>query len=182
MIVAWAHPTTGVVERCAPSRARIRFQMISGLRTLLQHGYVVVATDYPGLGTDEPHPYLVGDSEARAVIDSVRAVRAIPGVLASRRYFVWGHSQGGQAALFTGMISRSYAPELTLLGVAAAAPATDLGALMQADMNTFGGRNITAMTLWSWSKVYGAPIDDVIAPAAQSGRGSPDAGVHRVSL
>jgi hypothetical protein len=34
---------------------------------LIEQGAVVVATDYPGLGTAGPHPYLVGDSEARAV-------------------------------------------------------------------------------------------------------------------
>jgi hypothetical protein len=70
-VVAWAHPTTGVVERCAPSLARKRFQMIAGLRLMLARGYVVAATDYPGLGTPEVHPYLVGESEGRAVLDSV---------------------------------------------------------------------------------------------------------------
>src|SRR6202167_5886104 len=50
-IVAWAHPTTGVVPRCAPSLAIFVFQQIQGLRTLVARGYVVAATDYPGLGT-----------------------------------------------------------------------------------------------------------------------------------
>jgi acetyl esterase/lipase len=165
-IVAWAHPTTGIVPRCAPSLAIFVFQQIAGSRPLLEQGYAIAATDYPGLGTPGPHPYLVGVSEARAVIDSVRAARSFPGLQNSDRYAVWGHSQGGQAALFTGMISRSYAPELQLLGVAAAAPATDLATLMTDDMNTTGGRNLTAMTVWSWARVFGAPIDSVVAPAA----------------
>ena len=75
---------------------------------------------------------------------------------------VWGHSQGGQAALFTGMIARTYAPELALLGVAAAAPATDLATLMNDDIDTVGGRNITAMTLWSWQRVFGAAMDKIV--------------------
>src|SRR5262249_22535089 len=145
-IVAWAHPTTGVVPRCAPSLAWFGFQQIQGLADMLARGYVVTVTDYPGLGTPETHPYLVGDSEARAVIDSVRAARTIPEVVADDRVAVWGHSQGGQAALFTGMIVNQYAPELTLVGVAAAAPATDLATLMKDDANTTGGRNLTAMT------------------------------------
>jgi acetyl esterase/lipase len=165
-IVAWAHPTTGVVPHCAPSLALFVFQQIAGSRHLLENGYAVAATDYPGLGTPGPHPYLVGESEARAVIDSVRAARSFPGLENSTRYAVWGHSQGGQAALFTGMISKSYAPELQLVGVAAAAPATDLSALMTDDLNTAGGRNLTAMTMWSWSRFYGAPIGDVVEPAA----------------
>src|SRR6202050_279613 len=135
-IVAWAHPTTGVVPPCAPSLAIFVFQQMAGLRQLVEQGAVVAATDYPGLGTKGPHPYLVGDSEARAVIDSVRAARSFPGLENSTRYAVWGHSQGGQAALFTGIIAKSYAPELTLLGVAAAAPATDLVTLMNADINS----------------------------------------------
>lgn len=165
-IVAWAHPTSGVVSHCAPSLALFVFQQMAGSRRLLENGYAIAATDYPGLGTPGPHPYLVGDSEARAVIDSVRAARSFPGLENSTRYAVWGHSQGGQAALFTGMIAKTYAPELQLVGVAAAAPATDLGALMTADLDTAGGRNLTAMTIWSWAKVFGAPMQSVVEPAA----------------
>lgn len=165
-IVAWAHPTSGIAPRCAPSRAIFIFQQIQGLRPLIARGYVVAATDYPGLGTPAPHPYLVGVSEARAVIDSVRVARNMPGAGGGARFTVWGHSQGGHAALFTGIIVKSYAPELTLLGVAAAAPATELAALMDDDMDTPGGKNITAMTLWSWQRVYGAPMDKVVDPRA----------------
>jgi acetyl esterase/lipase len=165
-IVAWAHPTTGVVARCAPSEAMFRFQMIQGLRDMVEHGYIVAATDYPGLGTSEPHPYLVGVSEARAVLDSVRAARAVAGSRASARFAVWGHSQGGQAALFTGMIAARYAPDLRLTGVAVAAPATDLATLLRADLGTPAGKNLTAMTLWSWNRVYGVPIKPFVAPDA----------------
>jgi acetyl esterase/lipase len=165
-IVAWAHPTTGIVERCAPSLARVFFESVQGLTDMLDRGYIIAATDYPGLGTPEVHPYLVGISEARAVMDSVRAARQIAGSGASTRYAVWGHSQGGHAALFTGLLAQSYAPDLQLAGVAAAAPATDLGTLMADDLGTGGGNNITAMTLWSWSRVYGAPMTQLVTPQA----------------
>jgi pimeloyl-ACP methyl ester carboxylesterase len=166
-VVAWAHPTTGTVSQCAPSLARVFFASVQGLRAMLARGYVVAATDYPGLGTPEVHPYLVGQSEARAILDSVRAAREIPGAEAGDRFTVWGHSQGGQAALFTALEVAHYAPELKLVGVAAAAPATDLAALMTEDLGTGGGNNITAMTLWSWSRVYGAPMADVVTPQAE---------------
>src|ERR1700722_3581362 len=165
-IVAWAHPTTGVVPHCAPSLAIFVFQQMAGLRELIEQGAVVAATDYPGLGTAGPHPYLVGDSEARAVIDSVRAARSLPGVGDGNSFAVWGHSQGGQASLYTGLIAKTYAPELRLVGVAAAAPATSLVTLMGDDFKSAGGKNLTAMTLWSWSRVYGAPIDKVVVPEA----------------
>jgi pimeloyl-ACP methyl ester carboxylesterase len=165
-IVAWAHPTSGITPRCAPSLAIFVFQQMQGLRSFVERGYVVAATDYPGLGTPETHPYLVGDSEARAVIDAVRVAGTMPGAGGGKRFVVWGHSQGGQASLFTGMIASSCAPELTLLGVAAAAPATDLVTLMNDDINSVGGKNITAMTLWSWHRVYDAPIDNLVDPRA----------------
>lgn len=165
-VVAWAHPTSGVVPHCAPSLATFFYQQVQGLAGMISRGYVVVATDYPGLGTPGPHPYLIGTSEARAVLDAVRAARGVPGVGTVRDFIVWGHSQGGQAALFTGIDAKSYAPDLTLLGVAAAAPATDLASLMRDDFGTAGGKSLTAMALWSWSRVYGAPIEKLILPSA----------------
>ena len=165
-IVAWAHPTTGVVPHCAPSLAVFVFQSMMGLRPMIERGVVVVATDYPGLGTAGPHPYLVGVSEGRAVIDSVRVARLMPGVGGGNRFAVWGHSQGGQASLYTGLLAKAYAPELNLVGVAAAAPATELVTLMGDDFKTTGGKNLTAMTLWSWSRVFGAPINKVVVPEA----------------
>ena len=84
-IVAWAHPTSGVVPRCAPSLAIFLFEQIQGLRSFVRDGYVVAATDYPGLGTPGPHPYLVGTSEARAVIDSVRVAATLPGAGGGKR-------------------------------------------------------------------------------------------------
>ena len=163
-IIAWAHPTTGVVPRCAPSMALFIYQQIQGLREMVDRGYVIAATDYPGLGTAETHPYLVGASEARAVLDSVRVARTLTAT--QNRFAVWGHSQGGQAALFTGLLAKAYASDLDLVGVAAAAPATDLATLLGDDINSSGGRNLTAMTLWSWSRVFGAPIDRVLDPSA----------------
>ena len=165
-IVAWAHPTSGVVPRCAPSLAIFLFEQIQGLRSFVRDGYVVAATDYPGLGTPGPHPYLVGTSEARAVIDSVRVASSLPGAGGGKKFVVWGHSQGGHAALFTGIIAKTYAPELDLLGVAAAAPATDLVTLMNEDIDSVGGKNITAMTLWSWQRVFDAKMDKVVDPRA----------------
>ena len=165
-IVAWAHPTTGIVPRCAPSLAIFIFQQIQGLRDMVRRGYIVAATDYPGLGTPGPHPYLVGKSEGRAVLNSLRAARELAGQVASNHMAIWGHSQGGQAALFAGLLAKDYAPELELAGVAVAAPATDLGTLMRDDLPTPGGKNLLAMTLWSWSRVFNASLENVVDPAA----------------
>lgn len=165
-IVAWAHPTTGVAQRCAPSLLANMYRWVPGLDDMLARGFVVAATDYPGLGTPGPHPYLVGVSEGRAVLDSVRAARALPQAGASNRFGVWGHSQGGHAALFTGEIAREYAPDLHLVGVAAAAPATRLVELFEADIDSPSGRILASMALYSWSRVFKVPLDDVVDRAA----------------
>jgi hypothetical protein len=135
-VIAWAHPTSGVVEACAPSLMPDLAGTIWGLAEMMARGYVVVATDYPGLGTPGMHPYLIGVSEGRAVLDSVRAARDLPDAGASNRFVVWGHSQGGHASLFTGELAASYAPDLKLYGVAAAAPATYLIELFDADKSS----------------------------------------------
>lgn len=96
--------------------------MMWNLPNMIAEGYIVVATDYPGLGTEGIHPYLIGESEARSVLDSVRAVRDLPNSGASNRFAVLGHRQGGHAALFTGEVAARYAPDLKLVGMAAAAP------------------------------------------------------------
>jgi acetyl esterase/lipase len=165
-VIAWAHPTSGVVEACAPSLMPDNAGMIWGLADILAKGYVVVATDYPGLGTPGIHPYLIGVSEARAVLDSVRAARNLPRTGATNRFAVWGHSQGGHAALFTGQLAASYAPELKLVGVAAAAPATYLIELFDADKATATGKELTAMALYSWTKLYNDSPTTLVEPAA----------------
>ena len=45
----------------------------------------------------------------------------LPGVHASRTVLVYGHSQGGHGALFAGELAASYAPDLHVVGVVAAA-------------------------------------------------------------
>ena len=154
-VVSWAHPTTGIDDQCAPSRSPKPYDDVQGLADFLNLGWVVVATDYQGLGTDGMHPYLVGASEAQGTIDIVRAARNLNETGASSNYFVFGHSQGGQAALFAGQMASTYAPELQLLGVAAAAPAGLLVPLFQADKNTAAGAVLGSYAVVSWSDIFG---------------------------
>ena len=161
-VIAWAHPTTGVVDRCAPTLLPGLTATIPGLDEMLLRGYAVVATDYAGLGTPGMHPYLIGASEAKAVLDSVRAAGTLRDIGATKRFAVWGHSQGGHAALFTGELAATYAPDLELVGVAAAAPATYLADLFEADQNTLAGKTLTAMTVLSWSRLFNLPLEQVI--------------------
>jgi acetyl esterase/lipase len=166
-IIAWAHPTTGVVDRCAPTLLPHLSGTVAGLEEMIGRGFVVVATDYEGLGVGGMHPYLIGQSEARSVLDSVRAARDLSVAYAGNRFAVWGHSQGGHAALFTAEEAAGYAPELKLVGVAAAAPATDLIALFKADRGSTGGDSLTAMALLSWSTIYNIHYDTILLRSAR---------------
>jgi pimeloyl-ACP methyl ester carboxylesterase len=165
-IIAWAHPTTGIAVKCAPSLRDDLVDVIPGLTQIVPKGYVIVATDYPGLGTEGPHPYLVGLSEGRAVLDSVRAARSIPETQARNEFAIWGHSQGGHAALWAGELARSYAPELGLVGIAAAAPATELAPLFDRDERETAGKILGSMALVAWSKVFDLSLGSVLRPGA----------------
>jgi len=127
-LVAWAHGTTGLGDACAPSHIAETDQLTSALVGL---GFAVVATDYEGLGTPGVHPYVVGASEAHSVLDSVRAVQSLDLPL-STEWVAFGHSQGGHAAMFTGQLHATYAPELALLGVIAGAPPSQMAELNNA--------------------------------------------------
>jgi len=120
-VVAWAHETVGLADRCAPSRST---PSVPALDEWLAAGAVVVAPDYEGLGSAGVHPYLVGASEARSVLDSLRAARRVSG--AEGRSAVFGWSQGGHAAVWAARLAPTYAPDVRLAGVAALAPVTDV--------------------------------------------------------
>ena len=154
-VVVHTHGTIGVASKCAGSNlGPVYWPAIDGLAAFIAAGTVVVAPDYQGLGTPGPHPYLVGQAEAWSSLDAVRAAHDFKPAAASTRFVAWGASQGGQAALFTGQESASYAPELRLAGVAVAAPATDLKELFEANRTTTFGRVLSAYALHTWSQVY----------------------------
>ena len=120
-VLSIAHGTVGLADQCAPSRQE-PLPNLSLIRPFIEAGWVVVASDFEGLGSDGIHHYIVGESEARGVFDIVRAVKNIDGINADGPLVVWGHSQGGHAALHASQRWLDLAPELNLVGVAAGAP------------------------------------------------------------
>ena len=149
-VIAYAHGTTGLADPCAPSKAaRPLADGVDAagdlpLPPFWEDGYVVVATDYEGLGTPVRHPYFVGGSEGRGVLDSIRAVRALPEAHAGDRAVVVGISQGGHAALFTGELADAYAPDAGLMGVVALAPGAELA---QAAMLLLGDESVVGFAV-----------------------------------
>ncbi|WP_083259971.1 lipase family protein [Cellulosimicrobium cellulans] len=155
-VIAWAHGTTGYASGCAPSVLDEPFE--SGaffvLDGVLARGWALVATDYTGLGTAGPHPYLVGQGEGRSVLDAVRAARDLDDLALDDRTVVWGHSQGGHAALWTGQLAPDYAPDVPLAGVAALAPASDLPGLVGALEGVEGGSIFASYVLAAYDAAY----------------------------
>lgn len=167
---AWAHATKGLADECAPSTSGEG--QIPNLEALLAAGDIVVAPDYEGLGGPGVHPYLVGTSEGRSVLDAIRAARAVTGV--SGRSAVYGWSQGGQAALFAGRIARAYAPDVRLSGVTAIAPVINVTSMVDGSSTLSKLPGMVAMVTAGYVAAY--PDLD---PTAMLGDGSRQLDVAR---
>ena len=128
-----------------------------------------MATDYIGLGTKGPHSYLIGQGEGRSVLDAVGAARQLPGLRLADQTVVWGHSQGGNAALWAGMLAPGYAPDDHVVGVAALAPASDLPAVAGNFTRVTGGSVFAAYVISAYSDTYhDVSYDRYVIPAARS--------------
>src|SRR3954462_41918 len=138
-VITYDHGTTGIADQCAPSRDAINnpahlynSYIYPLLNRWLKAGYVVVRTDYQGLGTPGTHQYLVGVAEGRSTLDIVRASKVLDfqKQRISTRIAISGHSQGGHAALWGAALAPKYTPELKLRGTVAFAPASHIAELL----------------------------------------------------
>jgi alpha-beta hydrolase superfamily lysophospholipase len=148
-VVSWAHGTTGIADSCAPSKIATKApsnDYVKNFRREASHwvkqGYAVAQTDYQGLGTPGMHPYLIGKSEGRSVVDIVSAAHQLDRKVGTR-WATIGHSQGGHAVLWAAAIAGSYAPGLKLKGAVPLAPASHIGEqaalIKKIESNPFGG-------------------------------------------
>lgn len=143
-IMAWAHGTTGTAENCGPSQVLSPAQELNeyflmngdswtdyglpSVEAFIKEGYVVVGTDYQGLGGGGRHQYAVAASQARDVIDSIRAASSMKASGAGNKAIVYGWSQGGGATIAAASLPDYIARQGTasdniqLLGFVALAP------------------------------------------------------------
>ena len=158
-LVALAPGTMGQGDQCSASlglehplvlngqTVSVGYEDLSVYR-LLARGIAVVVTDYIGLGaTDRLHTYVNRVDEAHAVLDAVRAARALDGasVTAASRVGLFGYSQGGGATAAAAELQPSYAPDVQLSGTYAGAPPADLSATMDA----IDGSDLAGALGWS---------------------------------
>lgn len=155
-IAAYSHGTVGLGPACAGSRQSTitNPDQDPWIQSWINYGWVVTATDYVGQGTAGQSYYLIGQSEAADVVNSVRAAQNFPNSGAGNRYVVMGDSQGGHAATWTGHLSKKIAPELDLLGVAAPAPAINLPSLISAQWDQVAGRALGPYLMVAYPAMY----------------------------
>lgn len=171
-LVTVGHGSIGVAPQCAPSIDPGGAESYNLLvEPLVSAGYVVVMSDYQGLGAPGDSSFLVGTLEGRNLLDAARAAVTFPDLRLQPGIVIWGHSQGGHAALFAAHLAPDYAPELDLRGVVAEAPVTDLGTmftnLMEAGERG-GILSLALMTADAWAHVYpDVDLDSLLTPRGQ---------------
>src|SRR5262245_14881142 len=151
-VITWEHGTTGVMQKCMPSLVSVPTAGIPAIDRIVAAGWVIVATDYSFAEKGGPHPYLIGEGEARAALDAVRAARQMPELTLDDRTVVWGHSQGGHSALWTGIVGPRYAPDVKIVGVAAIAPAANINKILQ--MSPAADKRLGPYLALSYSRFY----------------------------
>jgi pimeloyl-ACP methyl ester carboxylesterase len=130
-------------------------------------GYAVVATDYLGFAksTYAYHPYLHADSEASAVIDSVRAARAAApsvGASLSGKVMFTGYSQGGHSSMAAHRAAeRDYGSEFNVVAGAHLAGPYNLSGSLRVPDAVVGVQFFVPYLVTSWQKVYGNVYSDV---------------------
>lgn len=192
-VMSWAHGTTGTAQSCGPSQVvdpavpLNEYFLPNGnswtdygvpaIAEFIKAGYVVVATDYQGLGGGGKHEYQLVETQARDAIDAIRAAGAMKETGAGRTAVIYGWSQGAGAAIAAAS-SPDYLTRkgtafdgVKLVGAVAMAapdfrtlappgPLTDAGgaAMMSGIAKNFTGNisnfNHLAMTLWAAQATY----------------------------
>ena len=173
-VISWNHGTTGVARGCAPSLmdGSATKWAIPAVEEALSRGWVVVGSDYSGQGTEGTFPYLVGPGEARSSLDAVRAADQITGLSLSTDVVVWGHSQGGHAALWTEPVAASYAAELDIRGTAALAPVADPLAVARELTSADASAELSILISWvlvPYAELYpDVAIEDYVATSGRA--------------
>jgi pimeloyl-ACP methyl ester carboxylesterase len=136
-LVVFGSGTTGVDSSCAPSNIlRVGGGLVyrDYITSFLQNNVAVVLPDYEGRGPaseDVPnaHPYLNLSSAGQSFALSAVAAKSQASTNLSGAWAVFGHSQGGHAALAAAQFSelaKTQAPTLSYKGAVAVAPASNL--------------------------------------------------------
>jgi len=143
-VMSWAHGTTGSAQNCGPSQVidpavpLNEYFLVGGnswtdygipsVEEFIKEGYVLVATDYQGLGGGGRHQYSVSATNGMDTLNAARAAVSMKETGANKKTLVYGWSQGGGAVIALAGMSEyikqtgTAADNLDMIGFVAMAP------------------------------------------------------------
>lgn len=131
-IVSFGHEMSGVLSKCAPSKAPDFLGYSSQMTTFVSRGYAVALPDYQGLGLGEDgHSIIDAATLGNNMIDAARAVRRVLPTT-SNRWAAFGVGEGGLAAWSAAERAGVYGAGLEMVGAVAISPYADLQPLADA--------------------------------------------------
>lgn len=189
-VMSWAHGTTGLGDAGSPSaqpdpareltlyftpgsETQIDYG-IPGLQQFIDDDWVVVATDYQGLGSSGVHQYTVNRTNGIDAVTIVRAARELP-VGAGTRFGVIGWSQGGGSAAATVELDEADYGGLEIVGAVCMSPGVPSIALKLPGLGSaLGGNDIPPdghlfMILVGMATAFPdtLSLDDVLTPVGR---------------
>jgi len=169
-VVAWAHGTTGVARGCAPSVLDNSFEAgaTPALDQVVDNGWVMVATDYVGLGSEGEHAYLLGPRPGGR-----SSTRCEPPGSSTTWRSATGPSSGvtrrvGTAPCGPASSLPSTGQDVGVVGVVAMAPASDLPGLV-ANLDVVpGGALFASYVMEGYADTYDdVRYEDYVRPSAR---------------
>ncbi|WP_213958222.1 MULTISPECIES: lipase family protein [unclassified Variovorax] len=171
-LVAYAKGTDVQKPRTLANPADPETQLLTAMYAA--QGYAVVATDYLGFAKSQYpfHPYLHADSEARSVLDSIRAARTavtnLQGALSGKIMFT-GYSQGGHSSMAAHRSAeRDYPFEFNVVAGAHLAGPYNLSGATKLGIAPLGYQFFVPFQVTAYQKIYGdlyaKPSDAFKAP------------------
>jgi pimeloyl-ACP methyl ester carboxylesterase len=131
-VIVASHGSRGQAPQCAPSTDNDAGAYVEGdfkrqVYPLVGAGYAVIAPDlagYANFGATNNPPSAYADvlDVGKSTLDGARALKLILGSSLQENVILVGHSQGGGTALGALTLASTYAPELTIAGVAVYSP------------------------------------------------------------
>lgn len=143
-VMSWAHGTTGAAQNCGPSQVidpavpLNEYFLVGGnswtdygipsVEEFIKEGYILVATDYQGLGGGGRHQYSVSATNGMDALNAARAAVSMKETGANKKTLVYGWSQGGGAVIALAGMSEyikqtgTAADNLDMIGFVAMAP------------------------------------------------------------
>ncbi|MCF7812538.1 lipase family protein [Candidatus Gracilibacteria bacterium] len=156
-LMVTAPGTTGIDDRCAPSKEDIsvaNWGDYEGFNlSYAGQGYGVIMPDYSGFNDEDGlHHYFIAHLEGKVILDSGRALREImqeENISFEPGFFLNGYSQGAHATLAAADMNGEYAPDILLRGIIGYGAAANVFDLLK------NNAHLAPYFIYAYSDFYG---------------------------